>query len=164
MLSIYLGKTKDKTRLLIGSAVVLAAKGKNALFVSFGSDNEEIYKETFEYFPNITKLFSPVALDSDVEMTQARLVQTSKVFRDLFDTAVKMALTCKYDMLILDGIFDTAEKGYLTESEIYDFLSNIPDSLEVICSGKTANEKFIQLAKNAINLLDSTEQNLSDSE
>lgn len=164
MLSIYFGKTKDKTRLLIGSAVILASKGKNVLFVSFGSDNEEIYKGTFEYFPNITKLFSPVALDSDVEMNKARLVQTSKVFRDLFDTAVKMALTCKYDMLILDGIFDTAEKGYLTESEIYDFLSNIPDNLEVICSGENANEKFIQLAKTAVNLTENTEQNSSDSE
>lgn len=168
MLGILHGTAKGKTSACIGCATVAAAKDKSVLFVSFEKNDDKPFKEIFGYFSKVTMLSSPIDLEFDVEMTQSRLSQSSKVFRDLFDTAVKMALTCKYDMLILDGIFDTFSKGFLTESQIYEFLSNVPDQLEVICTGESVSEKFLLLSNYSTKFSkideDTDDKNISDNE
>lgn len=145
MLSLYYGTGKGKTCCAIGAAVRAASKDKKVLFVEFIRQNELTDRKALETM-YVTVSSSPVDIDL-IDENSDNKAQVSKVFRELFDTAVVTVLTRKYDMLVLDGIFDAIHKGLLVEAEVHDFLSNAPDSLDVICTGISFDEKFSPLFK-----------------
>lgn len=152
MLSLYYGSGKGKTSCSIGAAIRTASKDKKVLFVEFLRQDELIDKKALETM-YITVLSAPVDIDLINENAEGK-AQVSKVFRELFDTAVVTVLTRQYDMIVLDGVFDALEKGLLIETEVYDFLSNAPDNLDVICTGESLDEKFLALATYATELMD----------
>lgn len=144
MLSLYYGLGKGKTSCAMGSAIRAATKDKKVLFVEFIRQNELTDRKALETM-YVTVSSAPVDLELLSDTATENKSHISKVFRELFDTAVITVLTKKYDMLILDGVFDALEKGFLLETEVYDFLSNAPDNLDVICTGESFNEKFAPL-------------------
>lgn len=135
MLEIYFGEAKGKTSLCLGAAVTAALKEKNVLLVCFDTDGGCCDK-LFEAAPHITRLTLP---------------QSAGV-SEYFDHAVRMAMTFRYAMLILDGVFDAVAQKKLNASEVYEFLSNAPDSVEIICTGVQAQEKFLSLADEAVEM------------
>ena len=137
VIEIYCGTAKGKTRACIGAAIQAAMKDKNVLMLSFRSDYAN-YDRMFELSPHITRL-CPKPGDG---------------VREYFDSAVRMALTFRYGVLILDGVFDAVEDGSLPFAEVYDFLSNAPDSIEIVCSGATADEKILRLADEIVEMRD----------
>ena len=135
MIEIYYGQAKGKTRLCTGAAISAALKKKNVLMVSFDDDYED-YSELFEIAPHITRLTLPA----------------NAGVREYFDHAARIAMTFRYSVLTLDGVFDSVEKQQLSISEVYEFLSNAPDSLEIICTGKQVQEKLLSLADEIVEL------------
>lgn len=135
MIEIYYGEAQGKTRLCTGAAISAALKKKNVLMVSFGADYED-YSELFEIAPHITRLTLPA----------------NAGVREYFDHAARIAMTFRYSVLILDGVFDSVEKQLLSTSEVYEFLSNAPDSLEIICTGQKVQERFLPLADEIVEL------------
>lgn len=135
MIEIYYGEAQGKTRLCTGAAISAALKKKNVLMVSFGADYED-YSELFEIAPHITRLTLPA----------------NAGVREYFDHAARIAMTSRYSVLILDGVFDSVEKQLLSTSEVYEFLSNAPDSLEIICTGQKVQERFLPLADEIVEL------------
>ena len=89
---------------------------------------------------------SPVFRQIYTQITPENKPQLSKIFRELFDSATRTVILGKFDLLILDGVFDAAEKGLLPDSDIYDFLSNAPNNLDIICTGIEIDNKFTPLA------------------
>ncbi len=158
MLSLYYGSGKGKTCSAIGVAVRAAAKDKKVLFVDFIKNDSESITNALSTIYNITLITAPVELELPADAAVENKAQLSKVFRELFDCAVRTVLTSKYDMLVLDGAFDAVSKGLLPETEVHDFLSNAPDSLDVICTGIIANEKFFTLFNNITELTDKTDK------
>lgn len=135
MIEIYFGDAKGKTRLCVGAAIQTALKGQNVLLASFCEDYGS-YHKLFDMAPHITRL-TP---------------QQSLSVRDYFDGAVRTALTLKCSALILDGVFDMTAQNKLSPQEVYEFLSNAPDSLDIICTGNTVDERFLTLADNAVRM------------
>lgn len=135
VLEIYYGDKKGKTRMCTGAAISAALKKKNVLMVSFGADYED-YSELFEIAPHITRLTLPA----------------NAGVREYFDHAARIAMTFRYSVLILDGVFDSVEKHQLSISEVYEFLSNAPDSLEIICTGQRVQERFLKIADEIVEL------------
>ena len=152
MLSLYYGEGKGKTICTIGAAVRAASKDKKVLFVEFIRQNELSDRKALEAM-NVTVSSAPVEIELIDDNADSK-AQISKIFRELFDTAVITVLTRKYDVLILDGIFDAVNRGLVLESEIYDFLSNAPDSLDVICTGFVFEPKFMPLFSHVTELID----------
>lgn len=135
MVEYYFGEARGKTSLCTGVAVREALKEKNVLLVSFEADYGD-YDKLFDIAPHITRLSLP---------------QSAGV-REYFDHAVRMAMTFRYSVLILDGVFDSVAQQKLSASEVYEFLSNAPDSVEIICTGKQVQEKFLALADEIVEL------------
>lgn len=135
MLEIYYGEAKGKTSLCTGVAVIAALKEKNVLLVSFEEDYAN-YGKLFDIAPQITRLTLP----------------RSAGVHEYFDHAVRMAMTFRYTVLILDGVFDCIERGALNAAEVYEFFSNAPDSMEIICTGITVQQKFLPLADEIVEL------------
>lgn len=148
MLAIYFGEAKGKTRLCSGAAVCAAVRDKNVLYVRFMPDADGQEKSPLSLARQITELKMPVLISvGEIETHKAQL---SRLTREFFENAVRMALTFQYGMLILDDVFDVVGMGLLPEAEVYDFLSNAPDATEVICTGRQVEEKFLRLADNAV--------------
>ena len=152
MLSLYYGEGKGKTSCTIGAAVRAASKDKKVLFVEFIRQNELSDRKALESM-NVTVSSAPVEIELIDDNADSK-AQLSKIFRELFDTAVVTVLTRQFDVLILDGIFDAVSKGLVLESEVYDFVSNAPDHLEVICTGLSFDEKFAPLFNHITELSD----------
>lgn len=154
MFGIYYGKAKGKTCVCIGAAFRAAIKDKKVLFASFLNDDVLSKKNTFEVFPNVTEIKASVDIDASDEKSSESKTLAQKTIAEFFDNAIRMSLTFKYDMLILDGVFDALNGGYLSQSEVYEFLSNAPDNIEIICTGVSVDKRFLELSKFAINLVD----------
>ena len=135
MLEIYYGEAKGKTSLSIGTAVRAALREKNVLLVSFEEDYGG-YKDLFDYAPHITRLTLP---------------QSAGV-REYFDHAARMAMTFRYAVLVLDGVFDKVAEEKLSAAEVYEFLSNAPDSVEIVCTGAHVPEKFLSIADEVVEM------------
>ena len=135
MLEIYYGEAKGKTNLSVGAAVRAALREKDVLLVSFEDDYGGC-KNLFDYVPHITRLTLPL----------------SAGVREYFDHAARMAMTFRYAVLVLDGVFDKIDEKTLSTAEVYEFLSNAPDSMEIICTGVKAPEKFLSIADEVIEM------------
>ncbi len=158
MLTLFMGKGKGKTQVAIGAAVKSACKDKKVLFVDFTNQDNANDIKALQSMYTVTVLYTPVELELAADSTTEGKAQASKVFRELFDTAARTVLTSKYDTLILDGIFDAIEKGLLLSSEVYEFLSNAPNSLDILCTGISIDEKFLSLATYATELTDKKDE------
>ncbi|MBQ8860373.1 MAG: cob(I)yrinic acid a,c-diamide adenosyltransferase [Ruminococcus sp.] len=155
MLSLFYGTGKGKTCCAIGAAIRTASKDKKVLYVEFLAQEEPADRKALETM-YITVMSAPVNLELISDTANDSKAQVSKVFRELFDTAVVTVLTRQYDMLVLDGVFDAISKGFLIDTEVYDFLSNAPDNLDVICTGLNYDEKFSPLFKYITELTNKT--------
>lgn len=135
MVEIYYGDEKSRLRMCIGAAVAAALREKNVLVADF-TRIDSGYGRLFDIVPHITRL----------TLTPNAGVQ------EYFDHAVRIALSFQYSALILYDIFDTVAEGRLSAAEVYEFLSNAPDSIEIICTGQSADEKFCRIADEIVEL------------
>ena len=71
--------------------------------------------------------------------------QAAKIFKGIFDHSVTLALTEKYDMVVFDEIIDAINAEMLTESEVVEFITNAPSSMEIIMTGHNPSQKMIDL-------------------
>lgn len=151
MLEIYYGNAVDKNRLCIGAAVQAALRNKNVLFVRFLRGDQLRDRQLCGYVPNIVFITPdiPIVLE---ELGEDKRPQAAKALGEFFDKAARMALTFKYKTLLLDRVFDVTSAGLLSESEVYGFLSNAPDTLEIICTGLRADDRFLALADEIVEL------------
>ena len=149
MLEIYYGDAKYKNRLCAGAAIRAAIKQKNVLFVSFMSVDPQSDKLLCSREPNII-LMQPDMPVTPEELSDEKRAQLSRVIREFFDKAIRMALTFKYQVLLLDRIFDVISADLLSSSEVYEFLSDAPDMLEIICTGHEPEQRFLALADESI--------------
>ena len=151
MLKLYYGDAKNKNRLCIGAAVLAAMKEKNVLFVQFLRGDQTDNKLLCDHSAHIVFMEPEVtiALDENDDVKRSRM---ERALGDFFDRAVRMALTFKYEVLLLDRIFDVVDAGLLSASEVHAFLSNAPDRVEIICTGEAIENRFVSLADEAVEM------------
>lgn len=135
MVEFFYGEARGKSSLCTGLAVRAALKKKNVLMVSFGDEYDD-YGSLFEIAPHITRLTLPA----------------NAGVREYFDHAARIAMTFRYSVLILDGVFDSVAQGKLSVTEVAAFLANAPDSLQIICSGKSVPPKLLAVADEIVEL------------
>lgn len=146
MITLYSGNGKGKTLACIGATVKASIKDKKVLFVDFINKDYVSELKAMQAMYTVTTMAAPVDLEIYTQITPENKPQLSKIFRELFDSATRTVILGKFDLLILDGVFDAAEKGLLPDSDIYDFLSNAPNNLDIICTGIEIGNKFTPLA------------------
>ncbi len=80
------------------------------------------------------------------DMDDKEKAQAAKIFKGIFDNAVTTALTEKYDMVVLDEVFEAINAHMLSESEVYEFITNAPSSMEIVMTGHNPPQKFMDCA------------------
>ncbi|MGN1468237.1 MAG: cob(I)yrinic acid a,c-diamide adenosyltransferase [Ruminococcus sp.] len=146
MIQIYYGDGKGKTSAAVGVAVRAAGRGMKILFVQFLKSEDSGERKILSEIEGISLSPCPVELDFTYNMTNTQKAQASKIFREMFERAVKTALVLNYNVLILDEVFSAIETGMLSENEVYNFLTDAPSKLEIVLTGRNPSKKFIDIA------------------
>ena len=68
-------------------------------------------------------------------MTDAEKQQASAVFKGIFERSAAAALSERYDMIVLDEVFDVINEGMLGEAQVLEFITNAPNSIEIVMTG-----------------------------
>lgn len=146
MKHIYYGDGKGKTTATIGLAVRAAGSKMKVLFVQFLKTEFSGERHILSHTENVTLTFCPLELKFTFEMDDKEKAQAAKIFKGIFDSAVTTALTEKYDMVVLDEVFEAINAHMLSESEVYEFITNAPSSMEIVMTGHNPPQKFMDCA------------------
>ena len=143
MKHIYYGDGKGKTTAAIGLAVRAAGSKMKVLFVQFLKTEFSGERHILSHTENVTLTFCPLELKFTFDMDDKEKAQAAKIFKGIFDNAVTTALTEKYDM---DEVFEAINAHMLSESEVYEFITNAPSSMEIVMTGHNPPQKFMDCA------------------
>lgn len=146
MKHIYYGDGKGKTTAAIGLAVRAAGSKMKVLFVQFLKTEFSGERHILSHTENVTLTFYPLELKFTFDMDDKEKAQAAKIFKGIFDNAVTTALTEKYDMVVLDEVFEAINAHMLSESEVYEFITNAPSSMEIVMTGHNPPQKFMDCA------------------
>ena len=146
MKHIYYGDGKGKTTAAIGLAVRAAGSKMKVLFVQFLKTEFSGERHILSHTENVTLTVCPLELKFTFEMDDKEKAQAAKIFKGIFDNAVTTALTEKYDMVVLDEVFEAINAHMLSESEVYEFITNAPSSMEIVMTGHNPPQKFMDCA------------------
>lgn len=146
MIHVYYGDGKGKTTAAVGLAARAAGSNMKVLFVQFLKTEFSGERHTLSHTENVTLTFCPLELKFTFEMDEKEKLQVAKVFKGIFDSSVTTALTDRYDMVILDEIFDVINNEMISEAEVFEFVANAPVSMEIIMTGHNPPERFIEAA------------------
>ena len=147
MKHIYYGDGKGKTTAAIGLAVRAAGSKMKVLFVQFLKTEFSGERHILSHTENVTLTFCPLELKFTFDMDDKEKAQAAKIFKGIFDNAVTTALTEKYDMVVLDEVFEAINAHMLSESEVYEFITNAPSSMEIVMTGHNPPQKFMDCAE-----------------
>mgnify|MGYP000852988238 FL=1 len=146
MKHIYYGDGKGKTTAAIGLAVRAAGSKMKVLFVQFLKTEFSGERHILSHTENVTLTFCPLELKFTFDTDDKEKAQAAKIFKGIFDNAVTTALTEKYDMVVLDEVFEAINAHMLSESEVYEFITNAPSSMEIVMTGHNPPQKFMDCA------------------
>lgn len=146
MVHIYYGDGKGKTTAAVGLAARAAGSKMKVLFVQFLKTEFSGERHTLSHTENVTLTLCPLELKFTFDMDEKEKAQASKIFKGIFDSSVTTALTERYDVVVLDEIFDAINYGMLSEAEVYEFVTNAPVSMEIVMTGHNPPEKFFEIA------------------
>ena len=146
MKHIYYGDGKGKTTAAIGLAVRAAGSKMKVLFVQFLKTEFSGERHILSHTENVTLTFCPLELKFTFDMDDKEKAQAAKIFKGIFDNAVTTALTEKYDMVVLDEVFEAINAHMHSESAVYEFITNAPSSMEIVMTGHNPPQKFMDCA------------------
>lgn len=146
MIHVYYGDGKGKTTAAVGLAARAAGSKLKVLFVQFLKTEFSGERHVLSHTENVSLTFCPIELKFTFDMDEKEKQQASKIFRGIFDGSVTTALTERYDMVVMDEIFDVINYDMVSESEVYEFITNAPKSMEIVMTGHNPPKRFVEVA------------------
>ena len=146
MIHIYYGDGKGKTTAAVGLTARAAGSNMKVLFVQFLKTEFSGERHTLYHTENVTITSCPIELKFTYEMDEKERVQSAKIFKDMFDNGVTTALMERYDVVILDEVFDVINHDMISEAEVYEFITNAPKTMEIIMTGHNPSARFLDIA------------------
>ncbi len=143
MIHTYYGDGKGKTTAAVGLALRAAGNKMRVMFVQFLKTEFSGERNALHVFENITLTENPLEMRFTYEMDERERQQASVIFRGMFDRSVALTLSERYDMIVLDEVFDVINAGLLSESEVFEFIRNAPVNIEIVMTGHMPPQRFI---------------------
>ena len=139
--SIYYGEGKGKTSIAVGRGLRAIGEDLHVVMIQFldhyNSKEISLLKKLepdFRIF-RFEKDRSPeVMADADTNETIHR--EISGEIRNAFNFTKKILDTGECEVLILDGILECAERGFLTEGDLEELIEKRPESMDLILTGR----------------------------
>lgn len=148
-IQVYTGDGKGKTTASLGLALRALGRGWKVLIVMFtkgGSDYGEIHSfsnlsdDIKNRFKVINAGLTRIVYKNNVNDDDKTEIQKGWEFAK---NAIK---NCEYELVILDEANIALDLGLIDLEEMLDTLKNKPKGVEIVLTGRNANEKVIELA------------------
>ncbi len=145
LIHIYTGDGKGKTTAAVGLVIRAKSRGLRTLFVQFFKENhssgeslilEDISIETIIFDKVRSPLFHP---SIDKNLLKDEIGKALNYLKDIFSEA-------RHDLIVLDEFICLITEGLLSEDEAVNFIKNKPDNLELVLTGRGADEKIMSIA------------------
>ena len=139
-ISIYYGAGKGKTSAAVGLGLRAIGEELRVVMIQFldyyNSKETGILQKLepdFRIF-RFEKSRNEEALQ-EAETNEAMKKEITAEIRNAFNFAKKIVDTGECEMLMLDGVLECVEKGYLLETELIDLLEKTPENMDLILKG-----------------------------
>lgn len=146
MIHIYYGDGKGKTTAATGLAVRAAGRDMKILFVQFLKTMSTGERISLKQINNIELVPCPAELKFTFTMSDEEKENCARLMGEIFRVSAEKSIVKKFDMIILDELLTAVTLKMVTHSEVYEFLSNAPTTLEIVLTGHSIPEKFTDLA------------------
>ena len=146
MIHVYFGDGKGKTTAAVGLAARAAGNNMRVMFAQFLKTDGSGERLSLEKLESVMLTPCPRELKFTFEMDEQEKQQTANLYRGLFERSVAAALAQRFDMIILDEIFDAVNEGFLSEADVFEFIANAPSSMEIVMTGRNPSERFLDAA------------------
>ena len=143
---IYCGDGKGKTTAAIGLAVRAAGAGYRVLIARFLKNDHSAELASLDLIPGIDVLPAEKEFGFIFSKDNPVLAEAREYYSGYFELAIQKAVEDHYDMLILDEINAAVTYGVVQKDRLTAFLTDKPQNLEVILTGRDPAEEVIALA------------------
>jgi cob(I)alamin adenosyltransferase len=144
---IYTGDGKGKTTSAIGLGIRACGNNMRVLLVQFlkSSDTSELHSlKRLE--PNFTVIRGFSCKKFIWNMTREEVQQAKVEAGAIFKNIKQIVFQEKYDLIILDEILGILKNGFINEDDVVELITNKPQGLELVLTGRNAGERLIQAA------------------
>lgn len=144
-ISIYYGKGKGKTAVAIGRGMRAIGEDLRVVMIQFldyhNSKEIALLKKLEPDFRIFRFEKDRVGMDiHSAAPDEAVNKEIAGEIRNAFNFAKKIVDTGECEMLLLDGILECVEKGYLQEAELEDVIEKHPENMDIILTGTVLPE------------------------
>ncbi len=146
-ISIYYGKGKGKTAVAVGRGMRAVGEDLRVVMIQFldyhNSKEIALLKKLEPDFRIFRFEKDRVGVDVHEDTLDENLrKELSGEIRNAFNFAKKIVDTGECEMLMLDGVLECVEKGYLQESDLEELIEKRPDFMDVILTGTVLPENI----------------------
>ena len=145
-LHIYTGDGKGKTTAAVGLTVRYAGSGKEAMFVQFLKKSDSNELNVFQDAEGIVMMPNPWNYGFTWDMTEDEIEEIKGIYSQYLDMISFRFLQGDYGMLVLDEVLTAISEGLIKEEDLVYMLDQLPESAEVVLTGKDPSEALIERA------------------
>lgn len=150
-ISIYYGAGKGKTAVAVGRGMRAIGEDQRVVMIQFldyhNSKEIALLKKLEPDFRIFRFEKDRDAEDvQDAEKDENLRKEIFGEIRNAFNFAKKIVDTGECEMLLLDGILECVEKGYLQESDLNEIIEKRPEFMDIILTGTILPEGIVDQA------------------
>ena len=142
-ISIYYGMGKGKTAVAVGRGMRAIGEEQRVVMIQFLD-----YHNSKEI-----ALLKKLEPDFRIFRFEKDRAEIFNEIRNAFNFAKKIVDTGECEMLLLDGILECVEKGYLQESDLHEIIGKRPDFMDIILTGTILPAGIAEEAENIYQLV-----------
>lgn len=157
-IAIYYGKGKGKTAIAVGRGIRAIGEDLRVVMIQFMDyhNSKEIallkkMEPDFRVF-RFEKDRDSVDVHGDT-LDEALRKELAGEIRNAFNFAKKIVDTGECEMLLLDGVLECVEKGYLQEADIEELVERRPPYMDFILTGTILPEGLVSKTSNIYQLV-----------
>ncbi len=148
---VYTGNGKGKTTAAIGLGVRAAGNNFKVYMIQFMKGRKYCELVTLDNIKNFT--YSQHGRDEFVNKEKPEQIDID-LARDGFTKAKELIKGNKYDMIILDEINVAVDFNLISVEDLLDLIQAKPESLELVLTGRYANEEVIKISDYVTEMLE----------
>ena len=148
-IQVYTGNGKGKTTASLGLAMRALGRCLKVLIIMFtkGGDDYGELNSFRNLSPEISKNLTIVQAGLDrIVYEQNKNADDEAEIKKGWELAKKAIQNDEYNLIILDEANIAIDLGLIDLDEVVEVLKNKPEDMEIVLTGRNANEKIIDLA------------------
>lgn len=146
LLHVYHGDGKGKTTAAMGLALRALGCGCRVIVAQFLKDGDSGELNAFQAFNNVQILSGKCVKGFTFTMTDQQKQSVSEEMLERFHYIVQRCEQGACDLVVLDELLDAVNCGLLPWEEVFCFLRQRPENIEVIVTGRNPRPELQELA------------------